>query len=353
MTQWLRTLSLGVVMAGLAVGPACARAQSAPTPAPQSASDVAARLGDRTITVADLDAKWRELDAASYMRATQEEYDLRSRVLDVMIGEYLVEREAKKRGMTSDQLLAAELPKRVAEVTEADLQAAYMQMRGQMNGASLDQVRPALKAYLERQRQSGAHAAFVAELRAKASGIDVTLDPPRYTVPPSAEQPVRGPADAPVEIVEFSDFQCPFCGRAEPTLKEVRKNFGDKVRIVFRDFPLSSIHPRAYQAAEAGECARQQGKFWEYHDALFANQRALSEDDLKRHAAEIGLDAAKFGACLDGGQAKPHVDADVKDGEALGVSSTPSFFINGRFVAGALPYDTFEQIIKDELARRR
>jgi len=340
-------------MAGLAVGPACARAQSASAPAPQTASAVVARLGDRTITLADLDAKWRELDAASYMRATQEEYDLRSRVLDVMIGDYLVEQEAKKRGVTSDELLKEELPKRVTEVTEADLQAAYMQMRGQMNGASLEQVRPALKAYLERQRQTSAHAAFVAELRAKASGIDVALEPPRYTVPPSAEQPVRGPADAPVEIVEFSDFQCPFCGRAEPTLKEIRKNFGDKVKIVFRDFPLTSIHPQAYLAAEAGECARQQGKFWEFHDALFANQRALKEDDLKQRAAEVGLDAAKFAACLDGGHAKPHVDADMKEGEALGVSSTPAFFINGRYVAGALPYATFEEIIKDELARKK
>ena len=353
MTQWLRSVSLAFALAILAAGPACVRAQSASPPGPVSASGVVARLGDRTITVADLDAKWRELDAASYMRSTQEQYDLRSRVLDLMVGDYLIEQEAKKRGVTADQLLASELPKRVTEVSEADLQTAYMQMRGQMNGASLDQVRPALKAYLERQRQTGAREAFVAELRAKASGIDVSLDPPRYPVPPSTEQPVRGPADAPVEIVEFSDFQCPFCGRATPTLNQIRKTFGDQVKIVFRDFPLTAIHPQAYQAAEAGECARQQGKFWEYHDALFANQRALSEDDLKRHAAEIGLDAAKFAACLDGGQAKAHVDADLKEGEALGVSSTPSFFINGRFVAGALPYATFEQIIKDELARKK
>ncbi len=353
MTQWLRSLILAVVLAALAAGPACARTQSAAAPPPASPSDVAARLGDRTITVADVDKKWHELDAASYMRSTQEQYDLRSRVLDLMIGDYLIEQEAKKRGVTADELLAAELPKRVAEVTEADLQAAYMQMRSQMSGASLDAVRPALKAFLERQRKTDAREALVAELRAKASDVDVSLDPPRYVVPASAEQPVRGPADAPVEIVEFSDFQCPFCGRARPTIDQIRKTFGDKVKIVFRDFPLTSIHPQAYQAAEAGECARQQGKFWEFHDALFANQRALSEDDLKRHAAELGLDTAKFAACLDGGQAKAHVDADVKEGEALGVSSTPSFFINGRFVAGALPYATFEKIVNEELARKK
>jgi protein-disulfide isomerase len=271
----------------------------------------------------------------------------------VMIGEYLIDQEAKRRGVTSEQLLAQELPGRTPPVSDTDLETAYAQMKSQMNGATLDQVRPALKSYLERQRRSEAHDQLVEELKAKATGIDVLLDPPRYTVATTADDPVRGPADAPVEIIEFSDFQCPFCGRVKPTLDRLRKQYEGRIKIVFRNFPLTSIHPQAYSAAEAAECARRQGKFWEYHDALFANQRALTPDDLKKHAADLGLDTAAFAACLDGGQAKARVDADLDAAQALGLTSTPAFFVNGRFLSGAQPYEAFDKIVLEELKRAK
>ena len=345
------TLSMAVLAAAFAAAPACAQ-----SPAPirtAEPSDVAAKIGDRTFTVEEIDRKWRELDAASYMKSTQEMFDIRRRVIDVMVGDHLLAEEAKKRGLTTEELVAQEVPKRIEEITEADLRTTYDQMRSQMGGRTLDEVRVALAQYLMQQRQTEARQALVTELRAKATGIEVLLEPPRYTVVSADHEPVRGPASAPVEIVEFSDFQCPYCGRVNPTLDRLRQTFGDDIKIVFRDFPLTSIHPQAFQAAEAAECAREQGKFWEFHDRLFANQRALALDDLKRHAGDLGLDMAAFGACVEGGQAKARVDADLEAGQALGISSTPAIFINGRHVAGAQPYEVFEGIIKDEIARRR
>jgi len=354
MIRWPETaLHVCVMTVGL-TGLACAQPAPPAQAAGQSAgpSAVAARIGDRAITVEEIDRKWQELDAASFMKATQERYDVRRRVLDTLIGDHLIAEEAKRRGTPADRLLADELAKRVREVTETDLQTAYEQMRGQMNGAALEQVRVPLMQYLVQQRRNEAREGLVEELRAKAGAIEIALDPPRYTVSSAAHDPVRGPAGAPVEIVEFSDFQCPFCGRVAPTLNRVRETFGDQVKFVFRDFPLTSIHPQAHQAAEAAECASEQGKFWEYHDVLFANQRALGTSDLKRHATTIGLDAEAFAGCLDSGRTRPRVEADLAAAQALGLQATPAFFINGRFLSGAQPFEAFERIIREELARK-
>jgi protein-disulfide isomerase len=156
-----------------------------------------------------------------------------------------------------------------------------------------------------------------------------------------------------VTLVEFSDFQCPFCARVMPTLKKVKETYGDRVRIVWKDFPLTSIHPQAFKAAEAGQCAREQGKFWELHDVLFANQQALQPEELKKHAAAIGLDLGKFNACFDASKYGERVQQQMQAGTQLGVSSTPSTFINGRLVSGAQPYEVFAGIIEEELARAR
>jgi protein-disulfide isomerase len=169
----------------------------------------------------------------------------------------------------------------------------------------------------------------------------------------AAEDPVLGLANAPVTVIEFSDFQCPFCRQVMPTLKKLREAYGDRVRIVWKDFPLTSIHPQAFKAAEAGQCAREQNKFWEYHDRLFENQQALQLDFLKKYAVDAGLDTAKFNACLDTAKYAERVQAQMGVGNQLGVSSTPSLFVNGRMVNGAQPYETFAAIIDEELERTR
>jgi len=171
--------------------------------------------------------------------------------------------------------------------------------------------------------------------------VDVSVD----------DDPAKGPEDAPVTIIEFSDFQCPYCGGfATETLPQILQNYGDRVRFVFRDFPLISMHANALKAAEASECADDQGKFWEYHDLLFKNQTALDVDSLKGYAASLGLDTAAFNECLDSDKYTEEVGKDLQDGQAAGVQGTPSFFINGLPVRGAMPYASFQAAIEAALA---
>lgn len=160
-----------------------------------------------------------------------------------------------------------------------------------------------------------------------------------------------GNANAPVKIVEFSDYQCPFCARFySNTLPDLKKNFIDtgKVKFVYRDYPLG-FHEDAQKAAEATECAEDQGKFWEMHDKIFDNQRAIDVNSLKTYASELGLDTDQFNSCLDSGKYASEVQKDLSDGQAAGVSGTPTFFINGKKLVGAQPYEAFEQVINQEL----
>src|SRR5215471_17476794 len=170
----------------------------------------------------------------------------------------------------------------------------------------------------------------------------------RYRVPLSSA-PIEGPESAQVTIVEFSDFQCPFCGRVVDTVKQIEKAYGKKVRIQFRNNPLP-FHDKAQLAAEAAVAAGAQGKFWEMHDKMFANQQKLDRPDLEGYAKEIGLDMTKFKAALDQGTGKAQIQADKALAAQIGASGTPSFFINGRPVRGAVPFDTFKKTIDEEIS---
>ncbi len=170
------------------------------------------------------------------------------------------------------------------------------------------------------------------------------LTAPRIQVK-TAGHPEIGSKDAPITIVEFSDFQCPFCGRAEPTLKQVREKYGDKVRLIYMDFPLG-IHDHAIDAVLRQVDARgKQGKFWQFHDAMFADQSKLTPADLKASAKKLGLDTAKFDDCLDKGKYKAGIEADLAQGRDLGIEGTPAFYINGRPLSGAQPFDKFQTTI--------
>ena len=186
-------------------------------------------------------------------------------------------------------------------------------------------------------------------------GTSLRFIPPRRYEVSLDDDPVKGSPDAPVTIVEFSEFQCPYCGyyvrEVFPRIDEAYIKTG-KVKYVFRDFPLTSIHPNAQKAAEAGGCAAQQGKFWEYHDLLFAHQDTLDVASLKQYAADLGLDSARFDACLDSGAMAEEVAGDVADGQAYGVSGTPAFFVNGIKLTGAQPFEAFQELIEEELAKK-
>jgi protein-disulfide isomerase len=176
--------------------------------------------------------------------------------------------------------------------------------------------------------------------------------PPRTEIA-TAGFPARGPATAPVTIVEFSDFECPFCGRLFPTLKAVENIYLDRVRIVYRQFPLRRIHPMAEKAAEAALCANEQGRFWDMHDSLFSDQEHLMVDALKARAAALKLDTAAFNACLDSGREAATIDKDIAEGTKAGVTGTPAMFINGRMLVGAQPFAAIQAIIEEELQRKK
>jgi len=191
-------------------------------------------------------------------------------------------------------------------------------------------------------------AAFVDSLK-KKYGARSYLEPAR-TIIATAGRPSHGPADAPVTLVEFADFQCPYCGGLSPTLKQIQEDYKDKLRVIYLQFPLADIHPEAEKAAEASLCAYEQNKFWELHDAMFGDQKNLSIEELKRKASQLSMDVAAFTSCLEG-KYFPEIRADVSEGVKAGVEGTPTMFINGRLLIGNLPYGEIQKIIEDELLR--
>jgi protein-disulfide isomerase len=347
MNRFSKPLVPGAVILFLALGawlPTACAAQDKGAKGSGGGKDVLAVVNGQPITEADV-----RNSAAEQFKGLQREYeksshDLIESSLQVVIQDRLVEAEAKARGVTKDQILAEIKP---APVTDADVDAFYEQNKAQIPKPK-EQVAADIKRYLEQQGQQKAHQAYFDNLQKKYK-VDIKLEPVRVAV--AATGPATGPSTAPVTIVEFSDFQCPYCSRLTPTLDQVKKKYGDKVRIVFRQFPLP-MHQNAEKAAEAALCANDQGKFWQLHDAMFSNQGALAVDQLKAKAVELGLKADDFNKCLDSGAKVAVIEADKKAGSEAGVNGTPAMFINGRFLNGAVPLEQVTTVIDDELRRK-
>ncbi len=327
---------------------------SAPAAQQAAASgDTAARVGDRVISNKELDDRWKALDPAGHAEAQQKSYDGKRSALDAIVAEALIAEAAKKKSMSPEAFEQAEIKARIKPVGEADVVTFYQSNINQMQGRSLEVMAPAIRRYLQDQQTDTARTALIAELRKSGPRVSVLFDAPRYEVEVTAADPAIGSSSAPVTLVEFSDFQCPFCQRVAPTLKQVKDTYGDKVRVVWKDFPLTQIHPQAFKAGEAAHCAADQGKFWEYHDRLFANQQALQPTDLKKYAADLGLDATAFATCLDTSKHGERVRDGVAEGSRLGVNSTPTIYINGRVLSGAQPYEVIASVIDEELSKSK
>ncbi len=277
--------------------------------------------------------------------ADRNQHEAVNSAVERVVKRRLLALEAERRGMTEDAL-REELKGKAGEVSDADVDAFYEENKARIQQPK-EQISDQIRAYIKQQRLQEADTDFFAEME-KTFKVDYLLGP--YRVEVAAAGPARGPAKAPVTIVEFSDFECPYCKRVLPTLDQVAAKYGDQVRVVFRHFPLS-IHANAQKAAEASICAADQGKFWEMHDLLFNEQQKLAVADLKEKATKLGLDAASFGECLDSGRHAATVQADLREGSAAGVNGTPAFFINGRFLSGAVPFESMAELIDDEVRR--
>lgn len=345
---------LAVVVAALG-GSACADAQTAQAPAPAAGTgdqdQVVATVGDRKFTLKDVEARWQEEDPAERARVSQLLYQHRRQSIDMLVGDYLIEGAAKKAGLSKEKYLEAELAKRRGPITDADIQKVFDENRDRVGLSTVADLKDSITKFIAGNRDAQNLAIMVSELKAAGPAVSIALDPPRYEVAIADHDPSRGPANAPVTIIEFSEYQCPFCARVTPTLKALEQKYAGKVRLVFKDFPLQN-HLQAPKAAEAAHCAGDQGKYWELHDRLFANQQLLQVPELKKHAAAVGLDQAAFDQCLDSGKHAANVQADLDLGSQMGVGSTPTLYINGRLVTGAQPLALFESIIDEELARK-
>jgi protein-disulfide isomerase len=277
------------------------------------------------------------------------EQEILQRSVEHLIEERLLQIEAAKRGITKEELLKAEVQSGVKEPTTEEIDSFYEANAQRINRPKED-VASQIGMFLKRQRENARKEALLKRLE-KEHPVKRNLEPIRFNVD-APGRPVLGPDSAPVTIVVFSDFQCPYCKSFGPVLKQVSQRYEGKVRLIFRQFPLSAIHPNAQKAAEASLCAANQNHFWEMHDALFQNQKALTIADLKGKAEKLGLDMAAFGTCLDSTRSAATVHEDIVAGFAAGADGTPSTFINGRFLGGSRGFEDLAAIIDDELTRK-
>lgn len=302
-------------------------------------SPVIAKVGGRNVTLDQLEQR----ENTRLLNARNQYYLAQRDALHDLIDQLLLEQEAERQKVTVDQLLERDVYGKIKDPTEDQLEVYYEALD---TTQPLSALRDKILEHIRQNRRAKARAAYVGKLRESSPPI-VKLEPPTAEVA-IADAPRRGPQDASVVLVEFADYQCPYCQRIEPTLENLRKQYPDKLAIVYKDLPLPN-HPFAQKAAEAAHCAGAQGKFWEYHDALFTNQSNLDRRQLDNLAARLNLDTKQFGSCLDSGKEAAGVEKSFSQGQALGLTGTPSFFINNHFLSGA-DYATLDELIKSQLA---
>jgi protein-disulfide isomerase len=292
----------------------------------------------------------KELNAAigdRLSRIKSQVFDIQRQGINTIINDRLLEAAAKKDGVNVQEYLKKNVNDKVGEVTDQEVKDFYEKNKPRFKDQTLDQVKENVKRQLVAQKAMVFRNNLMDRLKEDAK-IQVFITRPTISVSVD-DDASKGKKDAKVTIIEFTDFQCPFCARARPTVNQIVETYGDKVQYVLRDFPLN-FHPLAQKAAEAAECAGEQDKYWEYSDLLWANQKALSVADLKKYAQEAKLDTGKFDQCLDSGKMAEEVNKDMADGSKAGVTGTPSFFINGQMLTGARPFEQFKEVIDLELA---
>ncbi len=314
------------------------RAQGVPIENP---STVVAEVNGSTVTLGELE----ESRSHNLFQAREAYYKAQKKALDDLLDERLLQLQAKKENLTVDQLIERHVTSQIKkDPTDDQLQIFYESLE---TDQPLEAVKGDILKQLRDLRISKAKAAYMKTLRAEAK-MSVTLPEPRIEVTTEGKV-LFGPQNAPVKLVEFADYQCPYCRQLEPTLERLRTEFGDKVAFVYKDYPIPG-HTLAPKAAEAADCAAVQGKFWEFHDYLFKDTKNLEVAGLKSGAKELNLDQAKFESCLDRDGKNGEIRRDLSEGSRLGISGTPALFINGRYMAGAAKYETLRDVIQQELA---
>jgi len=321
-----------------------------------NATDLAAQIGDRAITVQDIDREWRRTDPSGYLAFMRQLYDNRRRVADQMLADELIALEARARGLTPDALLAQEIPKRVVTTPESAVLALYQGLGDRARGATLEQLKPAIRAWLTTITEPEiAKMSYLEELMKVSTRSTVFLEAPRVKVERSAQDPVLGPADSPIEIVAFGDFDSAEYAQLAQAFPRVRDTFGDRVHFVFKNLPM--IGPESLAIAQAAACAHAQGKFWAYHDAIIKRTGPIDSAQLKQIGRDVGVSSrAAFETCIDRDEYEPAMRQALIEADRYAIQSSPSFLVNGRLAPAPPPFlppaEYFKRLVEEELLRQ-
>jgi protein-disulfide isomerase len=314
---------------------------------PSKDSQKLAEIAGTVITRVDIDKS----GGKQLQVLRQQLYQLERQKLDEYIGAMLLTQEAKKRGVSVATLLEQEVNSSVQPPSEEEIRGLYEKNKERI-AVEFEKVRDQIRRYLHEQKITERKMEYFKTLRINGK-VTTYLKPPELVrVDLSLNgAPSKGSEKAEVTIVKFEDFQCPYCKAVQPNFEEVLKRYDGKVRLVHKDLPLDELHPQARQAAEAARCADDEGKFWEYHDKLYASSPKAAPEDLKFYARDLGLKQDSFDKCLSTGKYKAAIQKDMNEAASLGLTGTPTFFINGRELSGAQSVEAISQIIDEELSR--
>jgi len=324
----LIALGLGVALSAFSI-PAVA----------QDSSSVIAEIGSHPVTAGEVEQK----EASKLLQARYKYYVAERDALEQYIDDQILEMQAKKESLTVDELLKRHVSVNVQEPTEDQLRFYY---EGVQTDEPYETARPNIIETVHQLRTKKAREAYITALRGEY-GVVVELMQPSAHVE-AGNAPRLGSEKAPVQVIEYADYECPYCQKVSADLNKLQAQFGDQVSVVYKDFPLP-MHPLAAKAAEGARCAAVQGKFWEFHDFLFDTKK-LQVSDMKAEARALKLDGDRFDKCLDSGEQFAGLKKDAQDAQKLGMQGTPSFFINGHFMSGAIGYAKLRETVLQELA---
>ncbi len=308
----------------------------------QTEENIVAIVNGRRITQKEVDSA----TVSQLLPLQQQIYALRKTALENLITRIVLENEAKKRGVSVEGL-KKQLTVGSVEIPTSQVEQAYLENASAFGAMNSDEAKERIRLDLESQARMRNYREAISRLKENSS-IELHLEEPKLpSINGDKATPSMGAKEAAITITEFSDFQCPYCKKAQNTIKQVLQNYGNNVRIVFKHLPLE-IHPQAFSAAQAAFCAGEQNRFWQYHDALFASEN-LSPETLTKIAIKLGLSTPNFKTCMESETSRTAVLNDTQEARQLGINGTPTFIINGKFVRGALGFEEFKGIIEQEL----
>jgi protein-disulfide isomerase len=307
----------------------------------QNANSVVAEIDGIRLTLGEFESK----RPTALFQARNSFYEAEKKAVNEYIDDFLLERQAQKENVTVTELLERHVNATIAK--DPDDAALRVYYEGVDTNEPFEAVRDKILDHVRQRRLTRAKTEYMQALRSQAK-ITVEVEAPRVEIS-LKDTPVRGPVDAPLTLVEFADFECPYCQQVQPALDKLETEFKGRVAFAYKDMPLP-MHPHAQKAAEASQCAAAQGKYWQYHDLLMQTKE-LELPQMKAGAGKLGLDTTAFDKCLDSGERADAVKASQDEAVKLGLQGTPSFFLNGRFFSGSMSYDQMRQALEDELKR--